>query len=252
MATETVKNRSSSYPYYTIEKSFEFVKKMYGTFGSSSFHTREEIAEVFKMSVGNLTIPISTAVQYGLIELKMKVGYKPSSLFIKYYKPESDEEKRLAKLDCLAHPKLYKALVEQYSNNIVPTVDAIATTLFRKYNIAENASKKAAQTFVDNLKLLNLISEDNMLRQLSETPENIEEVDVLEPESDDKVDRIPHQQFKQIGSQVIDSYQLTEDLSMAIKLQNGRRAKLIYPEGITDSEWDKIIRVIGAMKDDDI
>jgi len=234
--------RSISYPAFSIEYAFDLTRKIYLQFGSSAHNTRETIAKVLRMSSNYLTIPLSTATQYGLLEMKSKIGYNPTSLFVQYYKPESEEEKRGAQLQCLKNPKLYDALLNAYKGNKLPSAQALATTLFRRYNIAENASLKAAEIFIDNLKTLSLLDEENNL---------------LDPEQTELVanDSIPQDinnsnNLNNNTAAIPTTNQSLTDLSMGIKLNDGRKATLVYPENITDNDWDRIIRIINAMKED--
>jgi hypothetical protein len=235
--------RSNSYPAFSIEYAFDLTRKIYLQFGSSAHNTRETIAKVLKMSSNYLIIPLSTATQYGLLEMKSKIGYNPTPLFVQYYKPESDEEKREAQLRCLRNPKLYDALLNAYKGNKLPSAQALATTLFRRYNIAENASVKAAEIFIDNLKTLSLLDEENNLLDFEQTEPVLESAP---PPQDTKSSNNLSSNGPVLSATINPS--LT-DLSMGIKLNDGRKATLIYPENITDNDWDRIIRIINALKE---
>jgi len=239
--------RSISYPAFSIEYGFELAKKIYLQFGSSAHNTRETIAKVLKMSPNYLIIPLSTATQYGLLEMKSKIGYNPTPLFLRYYKPESEEEKRSAQLECLRNPKLYDALLSAYKGNKLPSVQGLATTLFRRYNIAENASLKAAEIFIENLKALSLLDGEHNLLDIDKN----ELVNDNKPDADDTNNNSETNRQSSVAPPSINfSSNNTSDLSMTIKLNDGRKATLIYPEGITDTDWNKIIRVINAMKEE--
>ena len=62
---------------------------------------------------------LSTATQYGLLELRSKEGYKPTDKFTSVYKPLSEEEKKKSEIECLLNPELYIKLVEK---NTRPTI----------------------------------------------------------------------------------------------------------------------------------
>lgn len=241
--------RSNSYPAFSIEYAFDLTRKIYLQFGSSAHNNRETIAKVLKMSSNYLIIPLSTATQYGLLEMKSKIGYNPTPLFVRYYKPETENEKRDAQIECLKRPKLYEALLNAYSGNIIPTSQALATTLFRRYNIAENASLKAAEIFIDNLKSLSLLDEENKLLPFDKE-EIVTEKEIQAPFLNVENKPISNQ-IDANGSQtsISGNNLIHADLSMGIKLNGGRRATLIYPDDITDNDWSKIVRVINAMKE---
>ena len=168
---------------------------------------------------------------------------------MRYYKPESEAEKKTAQIECLKNPKLYEALLSSYGNNVLPTANALATTLFRRYNIAENASQKAAEIFIENLKSLSLLDDENRLLLLDQAENQPNEPQISHIDSPP-----PNSPSNTNNSQ--NSFQSSEafnqkDLSMGIKLKDGRRATLIYPEDIVDGDWDKIVRVINAMKENE-
>lgn len=242
--------RSNAYPAFSIDYAFDLTRKIYLQFGSSGHNTRETIAKVLKMSPNYLIIPLSTASQYGLLEMKTKMGYNPTPLFVKLYKPEDDAEKRGAQLECIKNPKLYNALLEAYKGNILPTAHALATTLFRRYSIAENASLKAAEIFIENLKSLSLLDDENKLIDVDQANTSQE---VNQPLPSDNRNG---SSFDNIQSNVGMGFSRPTSsssaaLSMDIKLNDGRKATLIYPENIVDSDWNRIVRVINAMKENE-
>lgn len=156
--------RSQSYPAFSLDFCLDLVTKIYIEYGTSSFLKREEIASTAGVTEATIQMRVSSAVQYGLLERSHGEGYKPSPLFINAYKPLNDEEKRTALIDALSNPPLYKKLLEEIDGSIVPSTKALSTILFRKHGIAENASEKAAQTFIDNLNYIGLIESDNHIR----------------------------------------------------------------------------------------
>jgi hypothetical protein len=252
--------RSHAYPSLTLLETVEFVRKIYTQLGVSSFQTRDTIAKVLNFSPDTLNKRLSTASQYELLDSKAKEGYKATPLFIKIYKPMNDTEKREALLQCLKNPKLYAALLEEYKNNIVPSVVGLSTNLYRNHNISESASEKAAQVFITNLTELGLLDEDNHLLLGEELP--IQEEGVEERKAFSQVapsTLVAPRQFYGGGVSVplqthadtdhVSGVQYQEDLPLVISLKEGKKAKLIYPEGITNDDWDKIIRIIQAMKE---
>lgn len=253
--------RSHAYPSFTIQDSVELVKKIYTQLGVSSYQTRETIAKVLNLSPDTLNKKLSTSVQYNLLDLKAREGYKATPLFIKLYKPLNEEERKEALLQALRSPKLYAALLEEYNNNIVPSVVGVSTNLYRNHNISDSASEKAAQVFIDNLKELNLLDQDNHL-VLNDETEPIEEVeqDNRKPHMLTRAGTLGIETQKFYGgggvfSQIhpdkdhLNGIPYEEELPLVISLKDGKKAKLIYPEGISNEDWDKIIRVIQAMKE---
>lgn len=158
--------RSQSYPAFSIDFCLDLVTKIYNEYGTSSLLKRQEIAAAAGVTEATVQMRVSSAVQYGLLERSHGEGYKPSSLFINVYKPLNEEEKRNALIEALSKPPLYKKLLEEIDGSKVPSAKALSTILFRKHGIAENASEKAAHTFINNLSYVNLIEPDGHIRLL--------------------------------------------------------------------------------------
>jgi predicted transcriptional regulator len=156
--------RSQSYPAFSLDFCIDLVTKIYNEYGTSSLLKRDEIAGAAGVTEATVQMRVSSAVQYGLLERSHGEGYRPSSLFINVYKPLNEEERRNALIEALSKPPLYKKLLEEIDGSIVPSAKALSTILFRKHGIGENASEKAAQTFIDNLNYVRLIDSDNHIR----------------------------------------------------------------------------------------
>lgn len=237
--------RSHAYPSATILVIIEFVKKIYTQLGVSSFQTRETIAKVLNFAPDTLNKWLSSAVQYALLELKSKVGYKATPLFIRIIKPFNEKERTDALLECLQSPKLYAALLEEYSNNIVPSVIGLSTNLYRTHNISDKASEKAAQIFIQNLQDLKLLDEENHL--LFDNP--AEEVEAIQENA-----LLPQPVNSSRANQIVEKYlnftgvESEALLPLHITLKDSRKVKLLYPEGMTNEDWDKVIKIIEVMK----
>lgn len=153
--------RSVAYPSNTVSHCVKLVETIYKIFGNSIFISREQIAQKTQISDSHLQTQLSSAVQYGLLEMKPKEGYKATSLFTKIYKPLPNEDVRLSHLEAFKQPELYKKVISE-GNNQIYTVDGLSTVLFRKYKVSENASKNAAKVFLENAKALLLIDEEGL------------------------------------------------------------------------------------------
>lgn len=172
--------RSKTYPSYTISYCVEFAKKIYQQYGNSTFLDRKTLAKIEGISEPSVQLRASSAVQYGLLEMKSGEGYKPSGLFLKIHKPLNDKEKREALLTAFKRPKLYSQLITEFEGKKLPPHSGLATVLFRKYNIIENASEKSAKVFYENSKFLNLLDAEGMLNLEDKTLfDEIEEKDTV-------------------------------------------------------------------------
>jgi hypothetical protein len=242
--------RSVAYPAFTLEYAIEFTKNIYLNFGTSGFNSRETIAAVLKKSAEYLKSPISTCVQYGLLDMKSKVGYKPSELFMSIYKQLDEEVLRSAMIECLKGPKLYSILIEKYKGNIVPSLTALSTNLFKNHDIAENTSEKAASVFLENLKFLDLISRDNTLIDLEKSTEEspvIMPLETLESPILQSNDRKNHNLDDNMkGFDTLSSF------IVEVPLGENRKAKVLCPIDVNNRDWKKIIKVLNSYIDDDL
>jgi len=249
------RQRSSAYPSYTINFCVEFTKKFHQHFGNSTYNQREEIAKVLKVSVGHMQTQLSSSVYYGLVDMKQKIGYKISASFLGIYKPIDEEEKHQALIDCLLRPELYKKLLKQFGNNTVPSVSALSTILFRNHNIAEAASEGAAETFIQNLRDLNIIDVDNYLlldREIGGDDGEQNASAIKEPpKNNDFSIQVPEVKVYEVPkkSNVETLEEIPETYPILIPLKEGRLARLIVPKNYTNEDLNKITKFIEALRE---
>ncbi len=257
--------RSSSYPSYEINYCFKLVKRIYENFGSGKYYaTRGEIAKIFGKSAAYMQRQISSSHQYGLLDLKTKEGYKPSQLFIKIHKPIDDDQKRKALLQCFMSPKLYGLLIEQFKNQILPSIDPLSNILLQHYNIFSNVSNKAATIFIENAKFLGLLTEDYFLRideevvdetQIKEEIKKVEndDVDIKKDEkgkeSIKQMTILEKEQKNSFKNQNEKSDQYVDFIPFNILLKGKRRAQIMLPNDIEVNDFDTIINWIRLMKE---
>lgn len=242
------KERSAAYAAFTLASSLEFTKNIYSNFGTSSYNTRETIAKFLKKSAEYLKQPISTAVQYGFLELKSNVGYKPSARFMELYKQDDETIVRKTLLAAFKEPKLNRTLLDKYKGDIVPPLPVLANNLFRNHGIIENTAEKAANIFLQNLDDLQLLSPERKL---------------IDPDSEESETVIPvKSEDTEVKDEVIDEYaegrlkketEPVSDLSFIIEvpLQGNRKAKILCPIDVNDKDLKKIRRVIKSYMDEE-
>ncbi len=249
--------RSAAYPSYTILFCVSMTQKIYQSFGSSIFCSREQIAKELDSSVGHIQTQLSSAVQYGLLEMKSKEGYKPTPLFIQIYKPlGNDREAGLLK--CLYNPPLYEKLFNEFQDGFIPPLSGLSTILFRNHSIAEAASESAASIFIQNLIDLEILGEDNHLKShgISETPKAgmVSFEDYTNDKSADIIEANPKTEPKQLpNSGTIVQLLPNEPLPLTyiIALKDNREAHLAIPKGHDDKDLNKIIRFVKGLKMED-
>jgi hypothetical protein len=245
--------RSVAYPASTINNSREFTQTIYSHFGGNSFNTRETIGKILKKSPQILKAPISACVQYGLLEMRSSIGYKPTPRFMDLYKQDDPDIYREAMISCLKEPELYSTLLDLYKGDIVPALPVLANSLFKKHKIIENVSEKAASIFLQNLEDLDLIGNDRKLLDLDLKPtpniEKLQEDEVIDDDAKKEPENKFEEQTRQDKEPIIDIN--PELFVIEVPLINSRRAKIICPMDYTTKDLKKIMKVLGAYIDDD-
>lgn len=244
--------RSSPYPSYTIEHCIELVKKIYTNFGSGSYYAkREEIAKVLKFSAAYLQTQVSSANQYGLLELKQGEGYKPSPLFLSIHRPLNKDDKSNALITVFESPPLYSALIESFKGQILPTEDPLSNILLHRHNISEGANDKAASIFIENARYLNLLKEDNIL--VLDPYSTLDETDTNDLNDDVKI--IPDVEDNKLNKELslrknVSNHEFSSDnlIPFNIPLKGKRTAQIVVPSDVNNTDFDFIINFINLMK----
>lgn len=152
--------RSAAYPSVSIKESIDFSGQIYENFGTKSFTKEEDISTVLKKSYSTLKPKYSSACQYGLLELKYKLGYKPSQAYLDIRNPRSEAEERATLLKCFQSPPLYRKLIEKYDNGIIPVKIGLRAYLIKDFGITESAVDACLEVFFDNAISLKVMNEE--------------------------------------------------------------------------------------------
>ena len=246
--------RSVAYPAFTINYSKEFTQTIYSHFGGNSFNTRETIAKILKKSAEVLKAPISACVQYGLLEMRSKVRYKPTSRFMDLYKQDDQKIYRETMLACLREPELYTTLLDAYRNDIVPALPVLANNLFKRHKILENVSEKVASVFLQNLEDLSLIDNERKLLDPESVSieQNIDKPQAVESEPESELDKAYAALAKgKIPAHLQTQVDDPELFIIEVPLIDNRKAKILCPMDYTTKDLKKIIKVIEAYIDEE-
>ena len=252
--------RSSAYPSYSLLYCLNLCETIYKTYGTSHRASREELATTLNLSVGNITMKISSCTQYGLLDMKSKEGYKVSDLFVRYYRPINEKQSFDAKLEAFKHPTLYQALIGSFSGGILPPVKPLSNILLQKYSISESACESAASIFIENAKELNLLANDNEFNADGiEKASEIEEVETIEAESYDSnqssnpqninIPQIKPQDNSQSNSNPSTGFVPSNGVVINILLKEKRTAQLVLPNDAMAGDLETIINWIRLMKE---
>lgn len=253
------KQRSASYPPHTLEYALDFTQKIYEIYGSSYRSKREEIASALNVGVGTLNDRISASVQYGILNVKPKEGYKVTELFKRYFRPLNQEDKLLSLKEAFNNPKLYSNLLETFEGNILPPLKPLSNILFHNHNISESACEKAAAVFEENVENLGYLKEGRILDTQSvydefkddageEFVEDAEEI--VDSEEESKNNNLYKantslQNFKNLKQ---DTNNTIGSIPHNIPLKNKLPAQLLLPKDVSAADFDFIISYIGLIR----
>lgn len=242
--------RSVSYPSNSIDHAVALTTNVYKFFGNSVYASREMISSKVGISDSHLQTQLSSCVQYGLLELKNKEGYKPTQLFTRIYKPLQTENVEDLKKEAFKNPELYKKVIQEHDNSVL-TVDGLATILFRNYKVSEQASRFAAKVFLENARALKLINEENFFNTgmvlQSDVIEVEDEDDDSEREETPEYKFLPPPSEKKKEDRDGKGFQKSfNHPPIPIFLDGGAVAELYLPNGFNKTDLERVVKVITA------
>ncbi len=252
-----MKQRSAAYPSYSISDSLDFSEKIYKNYGNNYRATREEIAEALNYSVGSLTQKVSAAVQYGLLDMKSKEGYQVTELFVKWYRPISDEAKHEALVEAFKSPPLYNDLIQVFEGNILPPLKPLANILLQKHNISEKACDKAAEIFEFNAELVSALTGERILVLDKEAKEIVVD-DFEQEEVEDKIQTDDNYNSPMVvqppkpeneNHTNSGSFENRKPIPHNIPLRDKLPAQLLLPSDVNQEDFKFIISYIQLIKD---
>lgn len=258
-----MKQRSASYPYYSIKDSLDFSEKIYKNYGTGYRALREQIADALNYSVGSLTSKISSAVQYGLLDMKSKEGYQVTELFVQWFRPVSEKAKQEALLESFKNPSLYSDLIEVFQGGILPPLKPLANILLQQHSISEKACDRAAEIFEQNALLVSVLEENSRVfdvLNIGVSEQEIEELIGVEVDEDVEPIRKNQQLTVKVNDSKDDihnsnqtsnkeeSRQFNDAIPYNIPLKGKRPAQLLVPGDIQSRDFEFIIDFITLMK----
>ena len=242
--------RSSAYPSFSIKYCVSVVEKIYNTYGPSTYVSREDIAKAVGKNEGYMQMPISSSVQYGLLDRKSKVGYKPSELFLKIFKPLDDSELREAQLTTIRNPKLYSDIFSTSSNERFPSISGLETIMVRNHEISLAASKKAASILYENINNFGLIDSNGIL--------NLDGVENEETENNQSDSNSHEEKYELVTTEEVNQNSDKDHIELALEnidfrkieipLSERKKATLLVPENINAKDLDIIGAQLGVIK----
>lgn len=250
MSNTKVDNTS---PQFTLQYCIDMVKTIYENYGSSTYLSREQMAEIFKVSPSNMILKVSACVKHGLLDKRQGDGYKPSNLFFNILKPLSENEKKEAMIEAFQSPGLFHSLIEQFKGDKVPSKKALETILFRQYDMNDKASNKAANIFLKSLRSVDLLDDQGFLSadkvNIGNDDDNEDDTTDVAEEKDSIDTPVENTPAKQPSSNT-QQYVVKNDVPpVNIHLKGGRIAQLLVPGDVKKEDLETIVKWIDLLKE---
>lgn len=256
------RQRSAAYPSYTLNYCLDFVEKIYNNFGTTLYASREQIADALDSSIGGMVRKISTSVQYGLLELKSKEGYKITELYTKYRRPVPPSTPREYAIIALKSPPLYEQIFSKFENDIIPAEKPMSNIFFQNYGISEKSCDQAASILFENLREFELIDKERRLifGSYQEADEIIDEIEDLDDDYQEeanmnlqlstKNESTKEDQNKSHNSSRSNIHQnFDTKVPFNVPLKGRRTAQILIPDDMSSSDFDTLLNWVRLMKE---
>jgi hypothetical protein len=161
----TSEDRIVSFPSETLKFCRDIVSQIVKRKGETSVPFKE-ISIILGKPFGTLTLPISTCVQYGVLENIFGKGYKVTDLYNKIETPVYESDRNKAILDALSNAPLYKALINEFNGKILPDEQGMTNYLVKTFGIKSYLIQKVVKVFFRNFRDYDLIDNNSRLRFL--------------------------------------------------------------------------------------
>lgn len=238
-------------PAKELSFAISFVTKVYKELKPGVYHSKEEIAAVQNLAVNSIKSLLSTAQQYNLLELKYGVGYKVSSLFEKIYLSVKEKERKESILESLNHPPVYHDIFTEYNGKVFPGVQEMNKFVSEKYNIKNSVASRIVEILFENLKEYKLINASGILSLDAAAPETIEnEQNTIERQTEIVFEKAMEQPAPLAADTIIKNNSTNVEMfEIIIPLKNKSKAFLKIPEDHTNTDLEKIARIVQAYKE---
>lgn len=220
--------RSNAYPSITLKEAIELAEFIYKNSGHS-FVKLEDIAKLTNKSIGSMSQKIGSAVQYGLLELKSGTGYRPSELLKRILKPINELEKEVCLIEAFKTPRLYNDLINRFDGSALPSEIILPNILERDNSIYDEAAKRAAQVFLENVDFLELRNNHNELVLEKKFNKETNNNSLEEQGQEEAINSNP----EEAKPKTIVREESSELLKIEIGLTGGKKAIIYYPHDLS-------------------
>lgn len=149
------KERSASYPGFTLESVIEFTQTLRTNLGSTSF-SRESAAQALGHAnlSGQASKKTAACVHFGLLTRSGNT-YRQSELADQYFAYTSEDERTSALKEAVQKPTIYNKLIAKFNGQSLPAM--LDNVLIREYGITGKAAGEAAKDFRSSLEFAGVL-----------------------------------------------------------------------------------------------
>ncbi len=223
-------SRGAAYPSIGLKEAVAKLRQVYDKVGKGPSSKESYVQGLGYASIsGASNRTFAALVHYGLLE-KSGGDYRISSLGMKIIFPSPDEtetEQQLLRRAALAS-RLFRAIYDKYVGEKLPTL--LANALIHDFQVYDKSAKEAAQNFQQSLEYAGLIDEERRVLGQDEGQMRSEHTAESPMNAGGASERVattsPKTQLMEIG------------------LENGEKAVLSAPFGVSLSDKDRLKKAI--------
>ncbi len=155
---------SHPYPIKSLPEAIAFVDVIYTKLGGNDYFDKEDIAKAHNMTYIAIRQILSTCQQYGLLENKHGVGYKPTDLFVSIKHPDNDLQLESSIIDSVQKPYPFMFLIDRFKGHPIPHLVGIQNPLIKELSYKKDIAVKVAGLFVETLKHYSLLDDKEIIK----------------------------------------------------------------------------------------
>lgn len=249
-------NRSSAYPSFTIDACYKFTDEIFKNFGKGDYEAVDDICSSLGKTYAGMKTKFSSAAQYGLLDKKSRVGFKPSDLYYEIRIPDDESSKALSILQCFKNAPLYQKIINKYNGEHFPSELGLKPSMIKEWGISEGAFDTVIKVLFKNIAALKLIDSEGVFSvdTTTESVDDLHEEDTPPLDSEDEESKGNNGKESSSGNLIYDSSKLVPPLpsansslfreSIPIFLDDQRTAYLQLPQDFDSDDLEYLLEYV--------
>jgi hypothetical protein len=266
-STAQTRQRSASYPRYNLQQVERFARVAFDIGPRHCDQDRVAQALNYKNAQNGAFIGFkASASQFGLITGRGQY-LSVADEWIRVFNEEDPDLLRTARQEAMRQPELYRKLIEDFADRQFPSLEKLTRELHlnSKYGILKDASKAAAEIFVESANFASLLDTRGYLRfngfekeATDKSSDERQKESGREATSYRSVNRTSSQQATsdlQNERSVVSGYEnvlIPEELDrIEIRMRSGQRAYLFVPVPLPLGEKERLKKYIDLILEEE-